>query len=153
VYFVNSGSDANDLAMLMSRLYTGNFDLIALRNAYHGGTAGPVGLTAHSSWKYNTPSGFGVHHALLPDRYRGPYGYAAPNADGKYAADIGDLTRPATSGKVAGFISEPMQGVGGVVEAPPGYLPAAWKTIRDAGGLCIADEVQTGFGRTGENFW
>jgi alanine-glyoxylate transaminase/(R)-3-amino-2-methylpropionate-pyruvate transaminase len=153
VYFVNAGSDANDLAMLMARLHTGNFDLIALRNGYHGGTAGPVGLTAHSTWKYNTPQGFGVHHAILPDRFRGPYGYDDAKAGEKYAADINDLIRTATPGKVAGFIAEPMQGVGGVVEMPPGYLPAAYKTVRDAGGLCISDEVQTGFGRTGENFW
>jgi alanine-glyoxylate transaminase/(R)-3-amino-2-methylpropionate-pyruvate transaminase len=153
VYFVNSGSDANDLAMLMARLYTGNFDLIALRNGYHGGTAGPVGLTAHSTWKYNTPQGFGVHHAVLPDRFRGPYGYDDAKAGEKYAADVADLIRTATPGKVGGYIAEPMQGVGGVVEMPSGYLPAAYKTVREAGGLCISDEVQTGFGRTGENFW
>jgi alanine-glyoxylate transaminase/(R)-3-amino-2-methylpropionate-pyruvate transaminase len=153
VYFVNSGSDANDLAMLMARLYTGNFDLIALRNGYHGGTAGPVGLTAHSTWKYNSPQGFGIHHTVLPDRFRGPYGYDDPKAGEKYAADINDLIRTATPGKIGGFIAEPMQGVGGVVEMPPGYLPSAYKTVRDAGGLCISDEVQTGFGRTGEAFW
>lgn len=153
VYFVNSGSDANDLAMLMARAHTGNFDMIALRNAYHGGTAGPVGLTAHATWKYNTPGGFGIHHALLPDRYRGPYGYDDAASGTKYANDIADLLRTATPGKVAGFIAEPMQGVGGVVEMPPGYLGAAYQHIRAAGGLCISDEVQTGFGRTGEHFW
>lgn len=153
VYFVNSGSDANDLAMLMARAFTGNYDLIALRNGYHGGSAAPMGLTAHSTWKFNTPQGFGVHHALLPDRFRGPFGYDDPRAGEKYAADVSDLIRTATPGKVAGFIAEPMQGVGGVVEMPPGYLPSVYKTVREAGGLCIADEVQTGFGRTGENFW
>lgn len=153
VYFVNSGSDANDLAMLMARLYTNNYDIIALRNGYHGGSAAPMGLTAHSTWKFNTPQGFGVHHALLPDRYRGPYGYDDANAGEKYAADVHDLIRTGTSGKVAGFIAEPMQGVGGVVEMPAGYLKAVYETVRGAGGLCISDEVQTGFGRTGENFW
>src|SRR3954467_11842404 len=91
VYFVNSGSDANDLALLMARAYTGNYDFIALRNGYHGGSAAPVGLAAHSTWKFNTPQGFGVQHALLPDRFRGPYGYDDPKAGEKYAADIGDL--------------------------------------------------------------
>lgn len=153
VYFVNSGSDANDLAMLMARAYTGNYDLIALRNGYHGGTAGPMGLTAHSTWKFNTPQGFGVHHAVLPDRYRGPIGYDDARAGEKYAADVVDLIRTGTPGKVAGFIAEPMQGVGGVVEMPPGYLAHVYKAVREAGGLCISDEVQTGFGRTGENFW
>lgn len=153
VYFVNSGSDANDLAMLMARLYTNNYDIIALRNGYHGGSAAPMGLTAHSTWKFNTPQGFGVHHALLPDRYRGPYGYDDAHAGAKYAADVHDLIRTGTSGKVAGFIAEPMQGVGGVVEMPAGYLKSVYETVRAAGGLCISDEVQTGFGRTGEHFW
>ncbi len=153
VYFVNAGSEANDLAMLMARAYTGNFDMIALRNAYHGGSAVPMGLTSHSNWKFNVPHGFGVHHAALPDRYRGQYGADDANAGEKYAADVLETIRFATSGKVAGFIAEPMQGVGGVVEMPPGYLKAAYQHVRAAGGLCISDEVQTGFGRTGENFW
>jgi alanine-glyoxylate transaminase/(R)-3-amino-2-methylpropionate-pyruvate transaminase len=152
-YFVNSGSDANDLAMLMARAYTGNFDMIALRNAYHGGSAVPMGLTSHSNWKFNVPHGFGIHHAALPDRYRGRYGADDQNAGEKYAADVLETIRFATSGKVAGFIAEPMQGVGGVVEMPPGYLKAAYEHVRAAGGLCISDEVQTGFGRTGEHFW
>ncbi len=153
VYFVNSGSDANDLAMLMARAHSGNFDMIALRNAYHGGSAAPMGLTSHSTWKYNVPGGFGVHHAGLPDRYRGRYGYDDANAGERYAADVLETIRFATSGKVAGFIAEPMQGVGGVVEMPPGYLKSVYEHVRAAGGLCISDEVQTGFGRTGENFW
>src|SRR4051812_32050214 len=74
-YFVNSGSEANDLAMLMARASTGNYDIIALRNAYHGGSPSTMGLTAHSNWKYNVPHSFGVHHAIAPYQYRGPYGY------------------------------------------------------------------------------
>jgi len=153
VYFVNSGSDANDLAMLMARAYTGNYDFIGLRNGYHGGSAAPMGLTAHATWKFNTPQGFGVHHSVLPDRFRGPYGYDDPNAGTRYAGDVADLIRTGTPGKIAGFIAEPMQGVGGVVEMPPGYLKAVYEHVRAAGGLCVSDEVQTGFGRTGENFW
>src|SRR5262245_47909981 len=153
VYFVNSGSEANDVAVLLARACTGHFDVIALRNAYHGGSATPMALTAHSNWKFNIAHGFGVQHALLPDRFRGPYGYDDPRAGEKYAADVLDLVRQGTSGKVAAFIAEPMQGVGGVVEMPPGYLKNVYQHVRSAGGLCIADEVQTGFGRTGENFW
>ena len=153
VYFVNSGSEANDLALLMARAHTGNYDFIALRNGYHGGSAAPMGLTAHATWKFNTPQGFGVHHSVLPDRFRGPYGYDDAKAGEKYAADVADLIRTGTCGKVAGFIAEPMQGVGGVVEMPPGYLPSVYKTVREAGGVCVSDEVQTGFGRTGEHFW
>mmetsp|Transcript_8104 Transcript_8104/g.19398 ORF Transcript_8104/g.19398 Transcript_8104/m.19398 type:complete len:388 (+) Transcript_8104:243-1406(+) len=94
VYFVNSGSEANDLAMTMARLYTGNYDILALRNAYHGASTSTMGLTAHSTWKYNTPQGFGVHHMINPDPYRGMFG-----ADGKaYAADVKDHIRHATPG-------------------------------------------------------
>src|ERR1700733_4535765 len=73
-YFVNSGSEANDLALLMARAYTGNYDMIALRNAYHGGNASGMGLTAHATWKFNTPHSFGVHHAITPDPFRGYWG-------------------------------------------------------------------------------
>ncbi len=73
-YFVNSGSEANDLALLMARMYTGNYDVIALRNAYHGGIASTMGLTAHSTWKYNYSQSFGIHHSVAPDPYKGPWG-------------------------------------------------------------------------------
>ena len=152
-YFVNSGSEANDLALLMARAYTGNYDVIALRNAYHGGGAGTMGLTAHSTWKFNVPHSFGVHHAVTPDPYRGPWDRQDPDAGRKYAADVRDLIQFATPGRVAAFVAESIQGVGGVVVYPDGYLQHAYAHTRAAGGVCIADEVQTGFGRTGEHFW
>ncbi len=152
-YFVNSGSEANDLALLMARASTGNYDMIALRNAYHGGNASGMGMTAHSSWKYNVPHSFGVHHAMAPYPYRGVYGYDDADAGKKYADDVKSLIDFATPGKVAGFIAESIQGVGGFVEFPQGYLKHAYEHVRAAGGLCIADEVQTGFGRTGTHFW
>ncbi len=153
VYFVNSGSEANDLAIFMARAYTRNFDCIALRSAYHGTSPASLGLTALHTWKYPVPHGFGIHHAQLPDRYRGPYGYDDPKAGEKYAADVLDLIRASTSGQVAAFIAEPIQGVGGATEMPPGYLPKVYEHVRAAGGLCISDEVQTGFGRLGDHFW
>src|SRR5947208_11649887 len=152
-YFVNSGSEANDLALLMARAYTGNYDVIALRNSYHGGNVSGMGLTAHSTWKFNVPHSFGVHHAVVPDPYRGPYGYNDPDAGKKYAADVKQLIDFATPGQVAGFIGESIQGVGGVVVLPDGYLKHVYEHIRGAGGVCIADEVQSGFGRTGTHFW
>jgi len=152
-YFVNSGSEANDLALMMARASTGNYDIIALRNAYHGGNASTMGATAHSTWKYNVPHSFGFHHALAPYPYRGPFGYDDPNAGHKYANDVKELIEYATPGKVAGFIAESIQGVGGFVEFPSGYLRETYEHIRAAGGICIADEVQTGFGRTGTHFW
>lgn len=153
VYFVNSGSEANDLAMLMARLYTGNYDLIALRNAYHGGASTTMGLTAHSTWKFNLPHSHGVHHAMNADPYRGPWGRDDPEAGPKYAADVKSLIDMATPGRIAGFFAESIQGVGGSVVFPDGYLKDVYGYVRDAGGVCIADEVQTGFGRTGENYW
>ena len=152
-YFVNSGSEANDLALLMARAYTGNYDIIALRNSYHGGNAATMGVTAHSAWKFNVPHSFGVHHAAVPDPYRGPYGRNDPDAGKKYAVDVKELVSFATSGQVAGFIAESIQGVGGAVVFPDGYLKHAYEHVRAAGGVCIADEVQTGFGRTGTHFW
>jgi len=152
-YFTNSGSEANELAMLMARLHTGNFDILALRNAYHGLSNQAMGLTALHSWKYPYPHGFGVKHVKCPDRYRGPHGYDDPDAGEKYAEEVEDTLRYATSGQVAGFIAEPIQGVGGTVELPDGYLPRVYEMIRAHGGLCISDEVQTGFGRTGTAFW
>ena len=152
-YFVNSGSEATDLALLMARAYTGNYDIIALRNAYHGGNAAGLSVTAHSTWKFNVPHSFGVHHALAPDPYRGPFGREDAEAGRKFAADVKQLIDFATPGQIAGFIAESVQGVGGCVVFPGGYLQEAYGHVRAAGGLCIADEVQTGFGRTGSHFW
>lgn len=152
-YFTNSGSESNDLALLMARAFTGNYDILALRNAYHGMSPTAMGLTALNTWKTPVPQGFGIHHAKCPDMYRGPFGYDDPDAGAKYAADLDEVIRFSTPGQVAGFIAEPIQGVGGTVELPDGYLQHVYKSVRAAGGLCISDEVQTGFGRTGTKFW
>jgi alanine-glyoxylate transaminase/(R)-3-amino-2-methylpropionate-pyruvate transaminase len=152
-YFVNSGSEANDLALLMARAYTGNYDVIALRNAYHGGGTLTMGLTANRAWKFNVPHSFGVHHAIAPDPYRGLWGRDDAAAGKKYADDVKNLIDYGTSGQVAAFIAESIQGVGGCIVFPDNYLKHVYEHIRDAGGLCIADEVQAGFGRTGTHFW
>jgi len=152
-HFVNSGAEANDVAMLMARVHTGNQDFLALRNCYHGMSLSTMGLTSLSTWKFPVNQGQDVKHVLNPDRYRGPYGYNDSQAASKYAWDVKNVIDYCTPGKVAGFICEPIQGVGGVVELPPGYLKEVYKYVRDAGGLCISDEVQTGFGRTGKGWW
>src|SRR3954454_17658429 len=152
-YFVNSGSEANDLALLMARAYTGNYDVIALRNAYHGGSAITMGLTAHRTWKFNVPHSFGVHHAIAPDPYRGIWGRDDVDAGKKYGADVKEVLDFATPGQVAAFIAESIQGVGGCIVFPDDYLKHAYEHVRAAGGLCIADEVQAGFGRTGTHYW
>ena len=148
VSLVNSGTEANELAMMMARLYTGNHDMVSVRNAYHGMSASTMGLTGQSNWKFNIVQS-GVHHAVNPNPYRGIHG-----SDGEqYAKDVQDLIDFGTSGRVAGFIAETIQGVGGAVEMAPGYLPRVYDSVRKAGGVCIADEVQTGFGRTGSHYW
>src|SRR5437660_3933274 len=152
-YFVNSGSEANDLALLMARAYTGNYDIVSLRNAYHGGSTLTMGMTGNRAWKFNVPHSFGVHHAITPDPYRGLWGHDDAEAGKKYAADVKQLIDFATPGQVAAFIAESIQGVGGVVVFPDGYLKHVYEHVRAAGGLCIADEVQAGFGRTGTHFW
>ena len=152
-YFTNSGSEANDLAIQMARLATGNADVIALRNAYHGGSPTAMGLTSHHTWKYPVGGDGRVHHAVNPDPYRSPFSGTPEEIASRSVDDIRDLIRYSTPGKVAAFICEPIQGVGGVTSAARNYLAEAYTVIRGHGGLCIADEVQTGFGRTGENYW
>ncbi|MEP2775323.1 MAG: aspartate aminotransferase family protein [Luteolibacter sp.] len=153
VYFVNSGSEANDLAILMARLHTGHHEVLSLRNCYHGGNAVGMSLTSHSTWKYPVPPMPGFQHLKSPHPLWGPIPYDTPDAGKKYAEEVRDIIRFGTSGKVAAFIAEPIQGVGGSVPYPSDYLTHAYAHARAAGGVCIADEVQTGFGRTGTNFW
>jgi alanine-glyoxylate transaminase / (R)-3-amino-2-methylpropionate-pyruvate transaminase len=152
-YFTNSGSEANELAMLAGREYTKNVDIISLRNAYHGGTAATMNLTSHGTWKFKSNPGFTVKNATPGYCYRCPYGLTYPSCDLKCARDMKDLIQYETSGEVAVFIAECIQGVGGVVTPPKEYFKIVYDIVRKAGGLCVADEVQGGFGRTGTKFW
>jgi len=152
-YFVNSGSEANDLAALMARAFTGNNDIVGVRNGYHGGSPSTMALTSHSTWKHPQQPNLGIHHAINPDPYRSPFTGTPEEIAHKSAEDIRDLIRYSTPGKIAAFIAEPIQGVGGATQGAPSYLREAYAVAREHGGLCIADEVQTGFGRTGEHYW
>jgi alanine-glyoxylate transaminase/(R)-3-amino-2-methylpropionate-pyruvate transaminase len=152
-YFVNSGSEANDLALLMARAYTGANDVIAVRNGYHGGSPSTMAATSLYTWKFPQQLSSGVHHAINPDPYRSPFEGTPEEIARKSAADIRDLVRFSTPGRVAAFIAEPIQGVGGATHGAPNYLAEAYAITREYGGLCIADEVQTGFGRTGRHYW
>ena len=152
-YFTNSGTEANELALMMARLYTGNTDVIAVRNAYHGGSQAAMGLTSMHTWKMPLGGEGRVHHALNPDPYRSPFSGTAEAIATRSAEDIRDVIRYSTPGKVAAFISEPIQGAGGVTHGAPNYLKEAYAITREHGGVCIADEVQTGFGRTGNHYW
>ena len=152
-YFTNSGSEANELAILTSREHTGNAEVISLRNAYHGGTQGAMGLVAVGTWKFKSNPTLNVLHATPGYCYRCPYGLTYPSCELKCAKDVEALIRHESSGEIACFISEPIQGVGGVVVPPREYFEIVYEIVRRYGGLCVADEVQTGLGRTGENFW
>lgn len=155
-YFVTSGSEANELALRLARAHTGRRGMIVQDHAYHGHTTGTIDI---SPYKFNGPGGAGspdwVAVTALADRYRGRFGYDDPEAGTKYAADIdralGDLA--AQGHQLAGFIAESFPSVGGQIEPPAGYLAAVYEQVRAAGGLCIADEVQTGLGRLGEAYW
>ena len=149
VHFTTSGAEAVDLALVMAQTYTGNIDMLALRNAYHGATIGAQSLTGISGFRHQMPLLGGIHHVMNPDPYRGVFG---DDVDA-YLAEIDRTIQYSTTGRLAGFIAEPIQGYGGVVECLPGYLKAAVERVRARGGIFIADEVQAGFGRTGEHFW
>lgn len=152
-YFTNSGSESNDLATLIARLHTGQFEIISLRNGYHGGSQTTMGLTAMGNWKFPLPHSFGVKHAMPGYCYRCPLGLEYPSCDVKCARDLEQLIAYETSGRIAAFIAEPIQGAGGVIDPPPEYFKIVYDIVRAHGGLCIADEVQTGFGRLGSHFW
>jgi len=152
-YFTNSGSEANDLAVMMARLHTGHADVIAVRNGYHGGAPTTMALNGLATWKLPTQQGAGVHHTVCPDPYRSPFAGTPEEIATRSAGDLRDVIRTATTGRVAAFIVEPIQGVGGVTHGAPNYLREAFAVVREHGGLCIADEVQTGFGRTGARYW
>jgi len=152
-YFTNSGSEANEIAVLTAREYTSNADVISLRNGYHGGTQATMGLTAHGTWKFKSNATAGIKHAVPGYCYRCPFGLTYPSCDVRCARDVEEVIRYETPGEIACFIAEPIQGVGGAVVPPPEYFPIVYDIVRKYGGLCIADEVQTGFGRTGTKFW
>lgn len=152
-YFTNSGSEANEIAILAAREFTGNPDIISLRNGYHGSTQGAMSLTAHGTWKFGSSPSVNVKHATPGYCYRCPYGLEYPSCDLKCAHDIEELIQYETCGEIACLIGEPIQGVGGVVTPPPEYFQVAFDIVRKFGGLCVVDEVQTGFGRTGSHFW
>uniref|UniRef100_A0A1Q3FID0 Alanine--glyoxylate aminotransferase 2, mitochondrial n=1 Tax=Culex tarsalis TaxID=7177 RepID=A0A1Q3FID0_CULTA len=173
VYFVNSGSEANDLAMMIARLYSGHQEIISFRNAYHGASPYTMGLTAHSTWRFPLPGvSNGIIHAMNPDPYAGIWGGKncrdSPvqtnrhcdcpadqcQASAKYYDQLEQVFKYSLPrGKVAAMFAESIQGVGGTVQYPKGYIKRAAELVRANGGLFVADEVQSGFARTGEHYW
>jgi 4-aminobutyrate aminotransferase-like enzyme/Ser/Thr protein kinase RdoA (MazF antagonist) len=155
-YFLNSASEANELALRMARAHTKRDDVIVLDAAYHGHTSALIDI---SPYKFNGPGGAGakprVHVAPIPDDYRGAYKRDDPEAGRKYAGHVAAIIEQiGEQGRgLAAYIAETLPSVGGQIVFPPGYLAEVYKHARGAGGVCIADEVQVGFGRLGTHFW
>jgi len=155
-FFVNSGSEANDLALRLARNFTGARDMVVVDVGYHGNLSSLIEI---SPYKFNGPGGTGrpphTQVADMPDLYQGPFRAGDPDAGRKYAASVrAALDRIAAEGRrPAGFIAESLLSCGGQIVLPEGYLAAAYALVRAAGGVCIADEVQVGFGRVGTHFW
>jgi 4-aminobutyrate aminotransferase-like enzyme len=155
-FFVNSGSEANELALRLARTHTGNRGVIVLEGAYHGNTSALVGV---SPYKFDGPGGDGrsplVAKVPVPDDYRGRYRRDDPQRGEKFAGHVYEAVRElqARRVQVAAFLSESLLSVAGQVVLPPGYLAAAYGHVREAGAVCIVDEVQVGLGRVGSHFW
>ncbi|MFG0318856.1 MAG: aspartate aminotransferase family protein [Planctomycetota bacterium JB042] len=151
-YFTASGTEADETAVVLAQIFTGSQELIALRHGYSGRSMLAQSLTAHAPWRAVPQQIAGIKHALSPYCYRCPLGLSYPSCEVKCATDIEELIRTTTTGKVAGLLAEPIQGVGGFITPPPEYFPIAVDIVRKYGGVFISDEVQTGFGRTGKMF-
>uniref|UniRef100_A0A8C3SEU9 Ethanolamine-phosphate phospho-lyase n=1 Tax=Chelydra serpentina TaxID=8475 RepID=A0A8C3SEU9_CHESE len=155
-YFVNSGSEANDLALRLARQYRGHQDVITLDHAYHGHVSSLIDI---SPYKFNQLGKEGkkefVHVAPSPDIYRGEYREDHPDAASAYADDVKKIIEEAEKNgrKIAAFIAESMQSCGGQIIPPAGYFQKVAEYVHKAGGVFIADEVQVGFGRVGKHFW
>ena len=147
-FFTNSGTEANETAILTARCYTGNSEIVALRHSYHGRSAMTMGLTGQGSWRLGL-SQPGIVHAHNAYCYRCPFGLTYPNCEVKCAQDLEELIRTTTTGRIAGFIAEPIQGVAGFVTPPKEYFKIVEGIVRGHGGVFISDEVQTAWGRTG----
>jgi 4-aminobutyrate aminotransferase-like enzyme len=152
-FFVASGTEADEMAVMLAWCKTGNTEIIALRNGYAGRSMLAQSLTGHSPWRVIPTQIPGVKHAMEPYCYRCPLGATPDNCGMACAQDIERLIQYTTTGQIAGFLAEPVQGVGGFVVPPKDYFKVAVEIIKKYGGLFIADEVQTGFGRTGTHWW
>ncbi len=152
-YFTNSGSEANEMAVMTARVATGNQMVIALRHGYHGGTNVPMGLCGHSTWKFPNQPQASIAHAQAPYCYRCPYGATPDKCNLECAEDVKAVIQTATDGRIAAFIKEPILGVGGFIDASNEYHKRVFDIVKESGGLYIADEVQTGVGRTGKDFF
>jgi 4-aminobutyrate aminotransferase len=152
-FFTNSGTEANETAVLAARCYTGATEIVALRHGYHGRSALAMALTGHAAWRLGGLSQPGFVHAHNAYCYRCPFGLQYPKCGVACAKDLEEVIRTTTSGRIAGFIAEPIQGVGGFIVPPKEYFPIVAEIVKKYGGVFISDEVQTAWGRTGHKWF
>jgi 4-aminobutyrate aminotransferase-like enzyme len=152
-FFTSSGSEANEAAILLARMSTGSYDVVALRHAYSGGSALTKAVTAHAPYRKAGVISVGISHAVNAYCYRCPLHLKYPECEVACANDVENLIQTGTSGNIAAFIAEPIQGVGGFITPPKEYFKIVFKIVKKYGGLFIADEVQTGWGRTGKKWF
>ncbi len=152
-FFTNSGTEANEAAILLARMAGPSYDVVALRHAYAGSSSLAKGVTAQAPWRKAGVISVGVAHALSPYCYRCPLNLTYPECGVACANDVENVIQTSTSGAIAAFIAEPIQGVGGFITPPPEYFKIVYRIVKNYGGLFISDEVQTGFGRTGRKWF
>ena len=153
-FITNSGTEANETAIQLARIHTGRYEVVTLRHAYSGRSQLAQSLTAHSAWRRSLPvPSQGIVHALNPYCYRCPLGKTYPDCGVACAKDVEAVIQTTTSGQIATFIAEPIQGVGGFITPPKEYFKIVFKIVKDYGGLFISDEVQTAWGRTGKRWF
>ena len=153
IVLTSSGTEANETAILAARCFTGSSEIIALRHSYHGRSAMAMALTGNQSWRLGPSTQVGIAFAHNAYCYRCPFGLTYPSCEVRCAQDLKEVIRTTTSGQIAGMIAEPIQGVGGFITPPQEYFGIVAKIVRDHGGVFISDEVQTGWGRTGDKWW
>jgi alanine-glyoxylate transaminase / (R)-3-amino-2-methylpropionate-pyruvate transaminase len=152
-FFTASGTEADETAVALAQTYTGRQELVALRQGYSGRSMLAQSLTAHASYRAVPSQIAAIKHAAAPYCYRCPFGQKPDSCALECAKDIEDLIQTTTTGQIAGFLAEPIMGVGGFITPPKDYFKLAVAIVRKYGGVFIADEVQTGFGRTGGQWW
>ena len=152
-YFTNSGSEADETAILAARMYTGNRDILTLRHAYSGRTLMAMSLTAHSTWRLGGVEAPHIKHVRNPYTYRAPLDLTPQQVVELCVQDLEETIATCTDGKIAAFIAEPIQGVGGFIVPPEDYFERIVPIVKAAGGVFISDEVQTGWGRTGDKWF
>jgi 4-aminobutyrate aminotransferase len=148
-FFTNSGTEANEMAILAARCYTGAHEVVALRHSYHGRSALAMAASGQGAWRLGGAPASGFVHALNAYCYRCPLGLTYPSCNVRCARDMEEMIRTSTSGRLAAFIAEPIQGIGGFITPPKEYFEIVAGIVKKFGGLFISDEVQTGWGRTG----